>query len=105
MAKVLSHPFRFNPGAPNSFATVDDDSDRYKADQIQAFMRTHRGERPVLQDFGVDDPTFGSGVTVPSFDDTTFASEFATFYDNIILTNVTVIGREGALSEIQIEFE
>jgi len=103
--RVLSYPFRFNPGQPNQFVTVEHESNDYKAQQVSSFMRTHRGERPIYQDFGIEDPTFGSGTKTPQFDDTTFASEFSTFYDNIMLTRINIIASEGALNQIQIEFE
>lgn len=103
--RVLSYPFRFNPGQPDQFATVDQDSNDYKAQQVTAFMKTHSGERPIYQDFGVDDPTFGGADGSRSFEDTSFASEFATFYDDIILTKINVIASRGALEQIQIEFE
>ena len=102
--KVLSFPFRFNPSQPTQFATYEDDEDDYKAQQIEAFMRTNRRRRPIFQDFGIEDPSFGAGKVVSGFEDTTFVSEFATFYDNITLTRVNMVGLEGALAQIQIEF-
>lgn len=102
--KVLSFPFRFNPSQPSSFATYDYGEDDYKAQQIEAFMRTNKGRRPIYKDFGIEDPSFGSGRTASGFEDTTFVSEFATFYDNIALTKVNLVGSEGALNQIQIEF-
>ena len=102
--KILSFPFRFNPSQPSSFSTYDDDEDDYKAQQIEAFMRTHKGRRPIYQDFGIEDPAFGSGNATTGFEDTTFVSEFATFYDNIDLARVNLVSAEGALSKIQIEF-
>jgi hypothetical protein len=102
--KILSFPFSFNPSQRNQFNTYEADGDDYKAQQVEAFMRTHKSVRPIFRDFGVEDPTFGSGRTTSGFEDTTFVSEFATFYDNITLTKVNLVGSQGALSQIQIEF-
>lgn len=100
--RLLSFPFRLNPGDPNQFVTLEFGTPEYKAQQIEAFMLTQVGQRPLYADFGIEDPTFGSGNA--NFDDTTFVSEFATFYDDISLDTVNVIGSEGALSSIEIEF-
>lgn len=66
-------------------------------------MKTHRGERPLYADFGINDPTF-SDRAISQFDDTSFVSEFATFYGNIVLDRVTVVASDGALSKIEVEF-
>lgn len=100
--RLLSFPFRLNPGQPAQLVTNEYLSSEYKAQQIEAFMLTQVGQRPVYSDFGIEDPTFGSGNA--NFDDTTFVSEFATFYDTIVLDRVTVVGSEGTLSKIEIEF-
>lgn len=102
--RVFSYPFRFNPGQPDSFATYDYESNEYKAQQIEAFMKTLEGVRPIYQDFGIEDPAFTGSKALANFDDTTFISEFATFYGNIVLEQVTIISSEGALSGIDIEF-
>ena len=102
--RVLSFPFRFNSGQPSQFVTQDYNSTEYKAEQIEAFMKTHRGQRPIYADFGIDDPTFTGSKALTDFDDTTFVSEFATFYDNIELDTVTVVSYQGALAQIEIEF-
>ncbi len=101
--KILSFPFRFNPSQPSSFSVYEQGGDDYKAQQIEAFMRTSKGEHPIFKDFGINDPTFG-GSRAAGFDDTTFVSEFATFYDDIVLTKVNLVSSEGALQKIQIEF-
>jgi hypothetical protein len=100
--RLLSFPFRFNPGQPSSFVTNEFETNEYKAQQIEGFMLTQTGQRPIFSDFGIEDPTFSGGNA--GFDDTTFVSEFATFYDNISLDRVTIVGSEGALSKIEIEF-
>ena len=102
--RVLSFPFRFNPGQPSTFATYEFDSNEYKAQQVEAFMRTQRKHRPIFADFGINDPTFASGKIADSFNDTTFVSEFATFYGNIVLNKVNVTSGRGVLTAIEIEF-
>ena len=59
--KILSFPFSFNPSQSTQFNTYEAGEDDYKAQQVEAFMRTHKTVRPIFKDFGVEDPTFGSG--------------------------------------------
>lgn len=94
---VLSIPLRFtNTG---DFVKVDDSSNSYKAEQIHAFMSTHKNERKLFPTFGVDDPTFGE------FDPAQLLGEFIQFYgDTIRLENVDVIKQRGALDTIEVNF-
>lgn len=102
--KILSHPFRFNPAEPTTFAKQEYGDDDYKAQQIEAFIRTNQGKRPIYQDFGTQDPAFNAGGVSTGYEDTLFVSDFSTFYDNIVIDKVNLVGSEGALSKIQIEF-
>ena len=54
--EVLSFPLKFS--AEGDFIRVDDTSDTYKAEQVRAFVSTHKGERALFPSFGTDDPTF-----------------------------------------------
>jgi hypothetical protein len=94
---ILSMPLRFsNTG---DFIKVDDDSNAYKAEQIKAFMSTHKNERKMFPTFGVDDPTFGA------FDPASLLGEFIQFYGSSIqLQNVDVIRQRGALDTIEVNF-
>jgi hypothetical protein len=95
---VLSIPFRFQ-GLTGRFKKTEYNSEEYKAQQITAFVKTHLGERPIYQDFGIEDPTFDD------FDEGTFGSEFASFYDNIELMDIVVIEKAGAVDQVDITFE
>lgn len=56
MAPILSHPFRVLRNGP--IATVEQDSDEGKAEQIAVLVLTHLGERPLAPGFGITDPAF-----------------------------------------------
>ena len=99
MIKVFSYPFNVDT-VNNSFAKVDTDSDAYKAQQIAAFVQTHRKERFVMQEFGIDDPTFDE------FDAEAMAEGFHLFYPNSIsLTDIEVEQIEGATSAVHVTYE
>lgn len=51
----MSVPFRIRYGR---VATVDQASDMARAEQISVLARTHLGERPLVPNFGITDPTF-----------------------------------------------
>lgn len=57
--KILSVPFRFRYG---SAVTVDQATDESVAEMIAVLCRTHRGERPLVPNFGITDPAFNGGV-------------------------------------------
>lgn len=56
MSGVISHPFRF--GLDGRVVTVDGMSDAGIAEQINAFIQTELGERPLSLSYGSPDPTF-----------------------------------------------
>lgn len=55
MAQILAYPFRLAAGR---VATVEQTSDEANAQQLAVTVLTRRGERPLVPDFGVVDPTF-----------------------------------------------
>ena len=95
---VLSIPLGFsNTG---EFLKVDDASNEYKAEQIKAFMSTHKGERPLFPSFGMDDPTFDE------FNGSELIEEFAQFYGtSILIEDVDVIQKQGAVDTIEVNFK
>ena len=97
---VLSYPFRidFVNGRP---ASVPDDSDIHKAEQIAAMIRTNRGERPLLRAFGIVDPSFHR------FDVSDFLDCVQTFYapDQLSVTDVAVGQVAGVDTSVTVEFE
>ena len=97
--KVLSYPFRID-GSVGGFASVSDSSDTYKGQQINAFLRTSKGERPVFGDFGLDDPTFYE------FDVSQFIDGFTDYYasEEIKITAVQTTDTAGVTPDIVISF-
>lgn len=57
MTLVLAHPFRL---AGAHLAVVDDSDDTGFAQEIAVLAATRLGERPLVPDFGILDPTFGT---------------------------------------------
>lgn len=53
---LISYPFRVAPDG--SVETVDDGSDEHFAQELAVAVLTRPGERPLVPDFGVADPTF-----------------------------------------------
>ena len=97
---VLSYPFRLTAEAPR-FATVRTDTDTYKAEQINAFLKTVLGERAIFASFGTEDPTFAD------FDSSTFYQNFIEYYldTEISIEEIEVIKAAGVLSDIRITFK
>ena len=97
---VLSYPFRFDPTA-RGFAHVSDDTDTYKAQQIAAYIRTGKGERPILSDFGIDDPLFHE------FDSGEFYDGFSDYYpsDVIGIDDVEIAEESGRVTDIAVSFQ
>ena len=48
--RVLSYPFRFDM-YNQRLATVNSDTDTHKAEQINTFLKTEKGERALFPDF------------------------------------------------------
>ena len=95
--EVLSIPLSLTPAG--GFRHVDTVSDEYKAEQVQVFVLTNKGERPMWPTFGVTDPSFGNMAEVDILE------EFSTFYGaSILLDRVNIIKREGAVSRIEVNF-
>ena len=95
--EVLSIPLSID--ASGGFKHVDTTSDEYKAEQVQVFVLTNKGERPMWPSFGVTDPTFGN------MHEQDILEEFSTFYGNsIMLDRVNIIQREGKINRIEVNF-
>lgn len=52
----MSHPFRLLPNG--AVATVDEDTEAGDGEGLTHIALTLRGERPLVPDFGITDPTF-----------------------------------------------
>jgi phage baseplate assembly protein W len=56
MSIVLSHPLRLGP--TGSLVTVEQSSDSAVAEALAVLLLTKRGERTLVPQFGINDPTF-----------------------------------------------
>ena len=94
---VLSFPLKFSNRG--EFIKVSDTSDAYKAQQIRAFVSTHKEERKVFPMFGVTDPTFDDFVPLELID------SIAQFYGSTLnLSDVEIVKNQGAINTIEINF-
>lgn len=95
--EVLSFPLKFS--AEGDFMRVDDTSDVYKAEQVRAFVSTHKGERPLFPSFGTDDPTFDD------FTGNSLVNEFIQFYgSSVVINHIDIIKKHGAIKNIEVNF-
>ena len=95
---VLSYPLSLDT---LRFNTVLQDTDTYKAQQINGFLRTEKNERGLLTDFGMNEATFHE------FDTGKFFDSFLNFYSPLTLeiTEVKVLESSGVVSDVQIGFK
>ena len=95
---VLSYPLSLDT---LRFNTVLQDTDTYKAQQINGFLRTEKNERGLLTDFGMNEATFRE------FDTGKFFDSFLNFYSPLTLeiTEVKVLESSGVVSDVQIGFK
>mgnify|MGYP003949217789 CR=1 FL=1 len=94
---VLSFPLKFNNRG--EFIKVSDTSEDYKAQQIKAFISTHKGERRVFPTFGISDPTFEDFQPLEMID------AIGQFYGSTLsIANVQVIKTQGAIETIEVNF-
>lgn len=98
--KVLAFPFNFDTANPGDLNYVDQGLPAHKAQEIQSFFLTHKKERPIYADYGMDDPAFAR------IDETEFSSEFALFYQGKIeLTAIEVLEEDNFVIKITVGFE
>jgi len=95
---VLSYPFRIDPNN-SRFGTVNSSTDTYKAEQVQAFIRTEKGERIMFPTFGIKDPVFAK------FDAGEFLETFAEYYTDIVIDEVDIVETSGRLTDIMVTFQ
>ena len=55
---TMSHPFRLAPSG--RVAVVEQGSPDHDVELVAALVSTRKGERELVPDFGVTDPTFGA---------------------------------------------
>lgn len=96
---VLAFPFNFDSANPGALNYVEQGLADHKAQEIKSFFLTHKKERPIYADYGMDDPAFAR------LDETEFASEFALFYQGKIeLTEVQVLEEDNFVIKITVGF-
>ena len=102
---VLSYPFRFDI-KNQKLATVSDESDSYKAQQINAFIKTEKNERALFPTYGITDPVF------KGFDAAEFIESFTDFYKTteicikeVEVTNNAGFTRDAAAQNVAVQFE
>ncbi len=89
-------PFRFRR---NRLVTVDIDEDRYVAQKVASSASTYIGELPLMPQFGVRDPEFGT------FDVGSIVYNCAIFFPEVNITNVFSEQDDNGRLKIEIEFE
>jgi hypothetical protein len=97
MAPVLSFPFRLD--SAGAVVKVDSASDAGIAEQINAFVQTTRGERPISIGFGSPDPTFENDV-----DGAFIIAGLAEFLPEAIVTSAAVQMTNDGVTSIDVEF-
>jgi hypothetical protein len=97
---VLSYPFRVDYNNAR-LGTVNADTDTYKAEQINAFIKTEKQERPLFPSFGIEDPVF------KGFDIAEFVDSFLEFYksQHIAIEEVEVSQKNGVLQDVAVRFK
>lgn len=76
----MTFPFTLRDGV---VATAPDDSDDYYAAELAHLVMTHEGEREIVPQYGISDPTF------QAFDDIEFVGKVGIFGPPVNITGVT----------------
>ena len=97
---VLSYPFRIDE-KNNRAGVVYTGTSSYKAEQINAIVKTEKDERPLMPDFGLTDPVFNK------FEVSEFMTTLNRFYtsDELQVTGLQVKQVGGKDTDVIIEFE
>jgi hypothetical protein len=99
MTAVLAHPFRL---AGSNVATVDDDSEAGARQEIAVLVTTQLGERLMVPDYGVTDPTFGSGLDLAEVN--AGLSEFGP--DGVVVTGYSAgLPDDRGVAAVTLEFD
>ena len=81
-------------------AEIYSDTDAYKAEQINAFLRTEKDERALFPAFGITDPVFHR------FDSGEFIDSFLEFYkpSEIAIEGVSITEEGGSVTNVAVTF-
>lgn len=80
---LISHPFRL--AGDGSVATEVQDTDIHNAEQIAVVALTRPGERVLVPEFGMTDPTFDNDINVLELQ-----SQIDTFGPPVIIEDVDI---------------
>lgn len=94
---LISFPFRLNNAG--TVAVLEDGTEDYYAEQLAVLLLTRPGERPMVPDFGVTDPTYDV------FNDEELDAKIEMFGPPIQLTGVTTEFVGPTQEAIQVTFE
>lgn len=97
MAGLISHPFRLTPSG--AVATVPQESDQYRAEQLAMIVLTRPGERPLVPDLGLADPVF------VGFDGSTLQQQADAFGPSVTILAVRTEPVGETTQDVQVEFE
>lgn len=97
MAALISHPFRLAPGG--GIALVEDTTDQYIAEQLAMLVLTRPGERPLVPDLGLADPTF------VGFDASSLQEQVDAFAPPCRVVSVDMDYTGSASQQVQITFD
>ena len=95
--QILSHPFRL--ASNGTVATVEQDSDQGRAEQLAVLCLTRIGERDLAHGFGITDPTF-NGV-----DTAEIVAGLAEYGPPIELRDLQASYEDDSTQLVQIDFE
>lgn len=96
MVKLFSYPFRLNPDG--TVATVDDGTDYY-GDELAMLILTLPGERELVPEYGIEDPTFSSVSSAE------LAEKITLFGPPIDIVSVTTDFAPGGKLNIGVNYE
>lgn len=94
--RILSHPFRLTPSG--SLATVEQNSTQGIAEQVAMLILTEQGERVMLPNFGITDPTFGS------VDPTEISLQVALYGPSVSVASVDAYYLDDMTLTVNVEF-
>lgn len=96
MARLLAYPVRL--GSNGTFVDVEDGEDYY-AQEIACLIQTQPGERELVPDYGIDDPTFSE------FDRLELASKIEAFGPPVDIQDVIIQVVNDQVISVEVKYE
>lgn len=94
--RLFSYPFRITPNG--SIATVEQYSSQYTAEQIAMITLTEKGERQLIPNFGLVDPTF-LGVNVGDL-----SLQVSLYGPDVSISNLSAYYEDDSILTVKVEF-